>query len=271
MTNSPDHILRNPVKEKLARDEVVSSMMVRLVRGVEIVRIAKTAGFDSFYIDMEHCSFSLETVSQICMAALEAGIPALVRVPANTPEYIGRVLDGGAMGVIAPHVRFAEQARAVVRAAKFTPQGERSANSGLPHLQFRNFPADAANRALNAATMVVVMMEAVDALERVEDIAAVDGVDMMLIGTNDLTAEWGIPGLYDDPRVAAAYERTIAACRKHGKHVGIGGLGSRPDLVERFVAMGARYVSTGTDLAFLVAACTAKAKAVASLGAAITK
>lgn len=260
-----DEILRNNVKEKLARDEVVSSMMVRLVGGVEIARIAKTAGFDSFYIDMEHCSFSMETIGQVCMAAVETGITPLVRVPATTPEYIGRVLDGGAMGVIAPHVRSAGQARAVVRAARFTPLGDRSANSSLPQLQYRSFPAAEANAALNAATMVVIMMEAVDALEHVEEIAAVEGVDMLLIGTNDLTSEWGIPGQYDDPRVAAAYQRTIAACRKHGKHVGVGGLASRPDLVERFVRLGARYVSTGTDLGFLVAACTAKAKAVAEL------
>lgn len=260
-----NEILRNNVKEKLARGEVVSSMMVRLVSGVEIARIAKTAGFDSFYIDMEHCSFSMETIGQVCMAAVETGITPLVRVPATTPEYIGRVLDGGAMGVIAPHVRSAEQARAVVRAAKFTPLGDRSANSSLPQLQYRSFPAAEANAALNAATMVVIMMEAVDALEHVEEIAGVEGVDMLLIGTNDLTSEWGIPGQYDDPRVAGAYERTIAACRRHGKHVGIGGLASRPDLVERFVRLGARYVSTGTDLGFLVAACTAKAKAVAEL------
>jgi 4-hydroxy-2-oxoheptanedioate aldolase len=265
MTASLQEILRNGVKDKLARDEVVSSMMVRLVRGVEIARIARTAGFDTFYIDMEHCSFSLESTSQICMAALDIGIPAFVRVPANTPEYISRVLDGGAMGVIAPHVRSAEQAREVVRHARFAPQGNRSANGGLPHLQYRNFPTAEANLALNQATMVIVMMEALEALERVEEIAAVDGVDMMLVGTNDLTAEWGIPGQYDDPRVAAAYARTIAACRKHGKHVGIGGLASRPDLVEEFVRMGARFVSTGTDLSFLMAACTAKAKAVASL------
>lgn len=265
MTPSLDEILRNGVKEKLARGEVVASMMVRLVRGVEVARIAKSAGFDTFYIDMEHCSFSLETTSQICMAALEIGIPAFVRVPANTPEYISRVLDGGAMGVIAPHVRSAEQARDVVRLARFAPQGDRSANGGLPHLQFRSYPAAEANAALNRATMVTVMMEAVEALDQVEDIAAVDGVDMLLIGTNDLTAEWGIPGQYDDPRVAAAYQRTIDACRRHGKHVGIGGLASRPDLVEKFVRMGARFVSTGTDLSFLMAACTAKAKAVADL------
>ena len=81
-------ILRNAVKEKLARDEVVASMTVRLVRSVEIARIAKTAGFDTLYIDVEHSSFSLDTTGQICMAALEIGIAPFVRVPANTPDYI---------------------------------------------------------------------------------------------------------------------------------------------------------------------------------------
>jgi 4-hydroxy-2-oxoheptanedioate aldolase len=113
----PSDILRNNVKEKLKRGEVVSSMTVRLVRGIEIARIAKTAGFDMIYVDAEHSSFSLDTTGQICMAALEMGIAPFVRVPANTPEYISRVLDAGALGVIAPHIRSAEDARAVVAAA----------------------------------------------------------------------------------------------------------------------------------------------------------
>jgi 2-keto-3-deoxy-L-rhamnonate aldolase RhmA len=112
-------ILRNSVKEKLARDEVVASMTVRLVRQIEIAQIAATAGFDTLYIDVEHASVSLETTSQICIAALAAGIAPFVRVPANTPEYISRVLDGGALGIIAPHVGSAAEARAVVDAAKF--------------------------------------------------------------------------------------------------------------------------------------------------------
>ena len=87
----------------------------------------------------------------------------------------------------------------------------------------------------------------------------------MMMGTSDLTAELGIPGQYDDPRVRAAYERTITACRKHGKHVGIGGLASRPDLIAEYVKMGARYVSTGTDLAFLMSTCVQKAKQVQDL------
>ena len=83
MANSPKEFLRNSVKEKLSRDQVVASMIVRLVRSVEIAQIAKTAGFDSFYIDMEHNSFSFETTAQLCMAGLAAGIAPFVRVPAS--------------------------------------------------------------------------------------------------------------------------------------------------------------------------------------------
>ena len=116
-------IVRNSLKERLARGEVASSMTVRLSRSVEIAQVAATAGFDSLYIDLEHSSLSLETTSQICCAALTCGIAPLVRVA--QVELIQRVLDGGALGIIAPDVRTAAQAREVVRAAKYPPQGER--------------------------------------------------------------------------------------------------------------------------------------------------
>jgi hypothetical protein len=155
-------IVRNTVKEKLARNEIVASMTVRLVRGIEIAQIAKTAGFDMFYIDIEHSSFSLDITGQICLAALSAGITPMVRVPSNTSEYISRVLDGGALGVIAPHIGSAEEARAVVKAAKFSPLGERGAAGVLPHLQYRSFPIPEANAAMNDATMVIVQFEMCD-------------------------------------------------------------------------------------------------------------
>jgi 4-hydroxy-2-oxoheptanedioate aldolase len=253
-------ILRNRVKEKLARNEVVASMTVRLTRTIEIAQIAATAGFDTIYVDVEHNTFSIDSVCQICIAAMQCGITPLVRVPANSPEFICRLLDGGAMGVITPHVRSAEEAREIVRYAKFTPQGERGAGGALPHYHYRSFPSAVVNQAMNDATMVVVMMETVAALDHVEEIAAVDGVDMMLIGTNDLCNEMGITGQFDHPNVRDAYLRTIAACRKHGKHVGVGGLASRPDLMAEYVRQGARYVSTGTDFSFLLAASADKAK-----------
>ena len=110
--------------------------------------------------------------------------------------------------------------------------------------------------------MVMVQFENAAALARAEEIVAVPGVDMVMIGTNDLLADWGMPEQYEHPRVREAYAQTIAACRKHGKHVGVGGLASRPKLVAEFVQMGARYVSTGTDLAFLLGACAQRAKQV---------
>jgi 2-keto-3-deoxy-L-rhamnonate aldolase RhmA len=253
-------ILRNHVKDKLARGEVVSSMTVRLIRGVEIARIAKTAGFDSLYVDMEHSSFSLETISQICIAALEAGITPLVRVPGVAD--VQRILDAGALGIIAPHVQSAAAARDYVRAAKYPPRGDRSNAGPLPHLQYRSFPTAEAYAALNAATMVIVQFESAEAIARADEIMAVDGVDMVLIGTNDLLADFGLPGQYDHPRVREAYTKTLAACRTHGKHLAVGGFASRPDLAADYVRLGARYVSTGTDLGFLLAACAAKAKEV---------
>src|SRR5271170_6761787 len=256
-------VLRNPMKEKLERGEVVASMTVRLVQRIEIARLAKTAGFDSLYVDMEHSSFSLQATSQICMAALAAGLTPLVRVPGIAA--VSRILDGGALGIIAPHVRSAGEARDYVFAAKFPPLGDRSAAGPLPHFHYRSFPAAEANAALDAATMVVVQFESAEALDKADEIAAVDGVDMVMIGTNDLLADWGLAGQYEHPRVREAYERTIAACRRHGKHVGVGGLASRPDLAAAYVRMGARYVSTGTDLGFLLAAATAKAKEVLAI------
>jgi 2-keto-3-deoxy-L-rhamnonate aldolase RhmA len=148
----------------------------------------------------------------------------------------------------------------MVELVKFPPLGHRSAGGALSHYGYRSFPMTETYSAMNDATSLVVMMETVAALENVEEIIATDGVDMLLIGSNDLCAEMGIPGQYDHPKLADAFGKSIAAANKHGKHVGIGGLASRDDLMTKFVHMGARYVSTGTDLAFLISACTQRSQ-----------
>ena len=259
-----DPVIRNAVKERLARGEVASSMTVRMARSIEIAGIAATAGFDSLYVDLEHSSLSLETTSQICLAALNVGLAPFVRVPQI--ELVGRILDGGALGIIVPDVRDAAQAREAVKAAKYPPLGERGFATALPHFQFRSFPAKQFCPVLDAATMVIVQFESAAAIDNAEAIFATEGVDMALFGTNDLTADMGIPGDYENPKVRDAYARAIAAAKKHGKHVGVGGLGSKPKLTAEFVKMGARYVSTGTDLGFLLSAATEQAKQVRALG-----
>jgi 4-hydroxy-2-oxoheptanedioate aldolase len=258
-----EFVVRNSVKERLACGEVVSSMTVRLTRSAEIAQLAKTAGFDSLYVDLEHSSLSLETTSAICCAALACGIAPFVRVPQL--ELVQRVLDGGALGIIVPDVRTPEHAHEAVRAAKYPTLGERGFATALPHFQYRSVPAKQQYGALNEATMVIVQFESAECIERADEIFAVDGVDMALFGTNDMTADMGIPGEYEHPRVRDAYVRAIAVAQKHGKHVGVGGLGSRPKLIAEFVKMGARYVSTGTDLGFLLGAATEQAKQVRAL------
>jgi 4-hydroxy-2-oxoheptanedioate aldolase len=233
---------------------------VRLSRSIEIARIAKTAGFDMLYIDLEHSPLTLDATGHICMSCLDLGVMPAVRVPANTPDYISRILDAGALGIIAPHVRSAAEAREVVKAAKLPPKGERSNTGAFPHLHYRSYPASETAKAINDATMVIVQFESADCLPQADEIVAVEGVDIVLVGLNDMLGDMGLAGQYDHPKVREIYETVIAACRRHGKHCGVGGLASRPDLMAEYVRMGARYVSTGTDLAFLLGAATARAK-----------
>jgi 4-hydroxy-2-oxoheptanedioate aldolase len=229
------HIPRNNVKEKLARDEVVASLTVRLVRDVEIARMAQAAGFDTLYVDLEHGSLSFDDSGPICRAAREAGIAPFIRIPTHQADHVVRALQCGALGIILPHIDSAGEARAAVSAAG-TARGD--------------------------ARMIVVQIESATALDNIDAIVAVEGVDLALIGVNDFLSDRGIPGQYDHALVRDIYARAIAACRPRGKHVGVGGLSTRPDLIAQFVRMGARYVSTGTDHAFLLAACRERARQV---------
>jgi 2-keto-3-deoxy-L-rhamnonate aldolase RhmA len=257
--------LHNSMREKLLRDEVAYTLSVKLVRSIELPMMAKTAGFDGILIDMEHSSFDMDTTGQLCMAALYAGIAPIVRVPSKDPFFISRVLDGGALGIIVPHIRSVQDAKDVVAAAKFQPQGHRSSTNGLPHFQFRSIPALKSNPIVNANTLVIPMVETLEAVECVEELAALDGVDSLLIGTNDMTAEMGIPGDYENPRLTEVYQKTIDACNKHGKFVGIGGLHARLDLVEKFCVMGARWVMAATDGPLLLGGATKRAAEMSEL------
>ena len=264
MTELTD-LIHNNVRSRIAAGEVAVSMVVRLVHSIEIANIAKACGFDSLYVDLEHCSFSMQTTSQICMAALDVGVTPFVRVPSYEPEFVSRVLDGGALGVIAPHISGAVDAQRVVENAKFPPSGSRSVSVGTPHLRFRSWPLAEARWVLNQETTVVAMIETPDALMKADEIAGVDGVDIVMIGTNDLCAEMGIDGQFEHQKVKDAYARVIDACRKHGKAAGIGGLAGKPKLIEEFVARGALYVSSGADLSFILASGTQRLKEVRAM------
>jgi 4-hydroxy-2-oxoheptanedioate aldolase len=258
MSNEATPLLRNHAKEKLAKGEPVYSMTVRLVRSVDIASIAYTAGFDSIYIDMEHSTFPLDAASQICLACNHLGVTPLVRVPGLDAALFGRVMDSGAMGIIVPGVQSADEALAAVRAVKHAPLGERSLAGAAPQLHYRSLPPAQTVRELDATSMVVAMIESQTGLDSADAIAAVDGVDMLLVGANDLSVEMGIAGQMDDPRIHAAFLHVIDVCSKHGKAVGLGGIGGWPDLIQQYLKLGASYVSTGNDITFLLSAAAQK-------------
>ncbi len=256
--------IRNVTKERLAAGELAIGVGLRQARTADIGKIMKTAGYDFLFIDLEHGSMALDTAAQISVAAQDAGITPIVRVPGFEHYHAAKALDAGAQGIVVPHVDTPELAAKMVQNCRYPPVGHRSVTGALPQLDFRPAPMAEATQAINDTTLLVLMVETPQAVENVEAIAAVPGFDVLLVGTNDLCMEMGIPGQIDHPRVGEAFEQIIAACRSNGKYPGLGGV-YEPKLMQRYIAMGFRLVLAGSDLSFMLAAARERATAVRAM------
>lgn len=250
--------LINPARQRLAKGELSLGIGVRYARTVDVAKIMRGCGYDWLFIDLEHGSMSLDLAAQISVAALDAGIAPLVRVPSGQYAMATRALDGGAWGIVMPHVDTAEEAAEIASRLRYPPLGHRSVVGGLAQLDFKAVDVGEATRALNAETLVVAMVETPRSVANAERIAAVPGIDALLVGTSDLAMEMGRPGDLGHPDIAAAYEQVIAACRKHGKWPGMGGVYT-DDLLARYVPMGMRLILGGNDLSFLMAGASRRA------------
>ena len=253
MSVVPNHALRQLRAGKLA-----IGLGVNLARTVNIGQLGKTCGFDWLFIDGEHSSLDLDTTAQIASAALGAGITPVVRVAGLEHWHASRILDNGAQGIVYPHIDAKEQAMRAASACRYPPVGKRSMGGALQQVGFASMPVGDVARAVNEETLVVAMIESPQGVENCDAIASVPGIDALLIGTNDFCFECGIPGQFNDARVIDAYKKVIAACRKHGKFPGMGGLYT-PELLERHIAMGVQLVLSGSDFSLLQQAATARA------------
>jgi 2-keto-3-deoxy-L-rhamnonate aldolase RhmA len=251
--------LHNRAKDKLQNGELCIGLGLRMVRTVEIGRVLNTCGYDFAFIDMEHNSMGIDTAVQVGVACQDAGVTPLVRVPGYEHYLATRVLDAGAMGIVFPHVDTAEHAARLVSFCKYPPLGHRSAAGNMSQLNYQAVPQREALDVVNANTLIVIMLETPQAIENVEAIAAVPGVDVLLIGSNDLCVEMGIPSQFDNPKLAQAMERTVAACRRHGIHPGLGGIYDEK-LSQRYIEMGMRFILASGDLPLLMAAASARAR-----------
>jgi 2-keto-3-deoxy-L-rhamnonate aldolase RhmA len=247
--------LKNPVKERMQAGDVALGLIVRLARSGDIARIAKTTGHDFIFIDRQHSLFSLETVGHIAQAALGCGVAPLVRARSCDDPDVSVILDNGATGIVFPDVNSAAEAQRAVNACKFPPIGTRSVGGGYPQMDLRAVPIGDAVKALNQQTLVVCMIETLEGLNVVEDIAAVEGVDVVHVGCNDLLTNMGKPGQFGCPEIVVAIDRVIAAAKLKGKFAGLGGERDQERQLA-FIRKGARFVTTQTDIGFLMAAAT---------------
>lgn len=247
--------LVNPLATRLRAGEIGLALMIRHARTVDIALAAKTCGFDALYFDLQHSTVPEDVVAQISAAAVQAGITPIVRIPEGGYGTALRVLDGGALGIVVPDLSTPEQAREAVSHCKFAPLGNRSHAGRYPHFAYGAVPGVQMRTALNDNTLLIVMIETAAALENVEAIAAVPGVDIVHIGSSDLSSDLGVPGQNMHPKVLGALERVVAACRKHGKVPGMGGLsGGDGKPYEQAIKLGARFFSAANEWALMMAA-----------------
>lgn len=245
-------VIPNHALQRLAAGELALGMGLRQARTVDIAQIAQACDFDWLFIDMEHNSMSMDTAAQICAAALVAGVTPMVRVPGHEAFHSTRLLDTGAQGIVVPHVNSADEARRVVDFCRFPPLGHRSIPGSLPQTRFATLPQAETVELINRETLVVVMIETVAGIENADEIAAVPGVDALLVGCTDTAAELGVTGQFGHPRVKEALDTVFAACARHGKFAGFGGVYDET-LMAEYVAKGGRLILSGSDLAFLMA------------------
>ena len=209
-----------------------------------IANVLTDVGFDWLIIDTEHQPFNPETLQALLLTIRGTDTVPLVRVADNDVALIKHALDFGAEGILVPLVRSVDDARQAVAACKYPPMGIR----GMGGRAVTDFYREAAEyiATANERTIVMLQIEHIDAVEHIEEIARVPGVDCLIVGQVDLSATMGIPWQIDHPRVAEATERVIAAARAAGVPVGVG-LDAPPEVVLEWVARGARCISIGMD------------------------
>ncbi|MBQ6663213.1 MAG: aldolase [Firmicutes bacterium] len=219
------------IKEKIAQGRMVTGTMLRVVRNPAIAYLAEQAGIDFIMFDCEHSNYSLETIHDVALTARALGVSVMARIPCLREEYVSRMLEAGLEGIQVPMVETAEQARQIVDYCKYPPVGSRgfSANTANTNYQKVKHVEMMENR--NANTVVIAQIETRLGVENAYEIAAVEGVDVLLVGPNDLSISLGIPGEVKNQIELDAIARVADACDAHGK---LFALHAGPDMCDLF-------------------------------------
>lgn len=238
----------NRVLRKLREGKPVLVGIVWTVPHWKIVEMIGIAGYDCVWIEMEHSDTTWEQMSQMVLAARATGLEAIVRIPRGSYNNVIRPLEAGATGLLLPHCTGGEDAREFVRMARFAPIGWRGIGGSVDiayGMEFSDEYYEWANREI----LLGVMIERKEAVEDVDAIASVEGLNLLLVGPADLSQSYGVRGEYTHPLLQEAIARVADACARHGKSWGVAG--NVPSHQEQY-QMGARFFTVAHEMGLLM-------------------
>jgi 2-keto-3-deoxy-L-rhamnonate aldolase RhmA len=209
-------IAPNRTRRALAEGRAVLGTMVAEIRQPAIMQLLVNGGFDFAIIDNEHGPFNIETIADLSRTAVALGITPIVRVPDIAYPYIAQALDAGAQGIMAPRIYTAAQTKQVVDTVKYPPVGQRGSAMNRGQTTFRGGNVIEMMEEANQESLVIIQVETAAALESIDEIVSVPGVDVAFIGPNDLSIALGVPGQTTSSVLVDAIERVMDACVRHG-------------------------------------------------------
>ncbi len=239
---------KSVVKAKLARNEPVLMTCLHLT-DPSVYEMASLMGFDAIWMDMEHHGYSVETAGNLMRAARVGRSDIMARPAKGEFMRMGRMLEAGAHGIMYPRCDDGAEAAEAARWCKFAPMGRRGFDGGNPDQPYCSMPIDRYVAEANRQTWLVAQLEDPCALDNAEEIAAVEGGDVLFLGPADFSILSGIPGQFSHASLHAAIRRIAEAARKAGKHWGMPA--GTPEQVKMLLDLGARFIAHGADIAHL--------------------
>jgi 2-keto-3-deoxy-L-rhamnonate aldolase RhmA len=237
------------LRKRVLAGECVYGMMIRQARDPGAPGIFAAAGYDFVFIDMEHGNYSMETVADLIRGAKSVGMPSVIRVPRLETFFISRVLDAGAEGIMVPMTSTKEEAGRIVRYSKYTPLGERGLGGQIGQTDYRPSKAVEVMREANESTLIVAQIETREAIENIDAILSVEGIDVGLIGPNDLSVSLGIPDQMNSEILIKAIEKVVETAKKRAKASGIHI--ANIEAIKKWRGKGMTVLAYSTDIGFM--------------------
>lgn len=236
------------LKQRLREGRIVAGPFMKLASPA-VVEIFGHAGFDFVIIDLEHGPLSSESVENMVRAAELAGISPVVRVRRNDPSLCARALDVGAEGILVPQVATAEEARGVVRGARFAPEGERGVCRYVRAAAYSREDKFSYFRGANEKTAVIVLIEGARAIANLEQIIAVPGIDVIFIGPYDLSQSLGVPGEVNHPQVMGKMRDIVSTARL--ARLAVGTFVDDLETAGRWMELGVQFIAYMVDVGII--------------------